>query len=307
MDDFIDQIAQEGQKVEGTKAYFVNKNLESVPFSQEYYRQLTGKAGNASYIDGGNAVLINSGALSVQYIRVAAVQFENGKRAGIQRKECYLVVRAEMQDKLRYVANVYPVEGEWDTAFVFDAVENGSTVPIETVGEMVRRLSELDLALNQNGLVVLDGTLEARFKGEEERLQILSGKDVVAVAKTSTLLTDAGTLFTALLAHHAPAGIWEYYPVANGPFFMRFCKFHEASKHIFRVDSFREIGLDVLVENSRDVIFPGYPYGLVLVDRVARVSNREQELLRAKLLARTGKAVERQLSSSDAHRILDSA
>ena len=44
--------------------------------------------------------------------------------------------------------------------------------------------------------------------------------------------------------------------------------------------------LTVLVENSQDKLFLGYPYGLILADKKARISNDEISYYRIKLESR---------------------
>lgn len=304
----MENIIREGQRVAGTKAHFFNKDYSGVEFSKKNFSALTGIAGDAVYIDGGNATLLVSGSLSVHYIRIASVLFEQGKRSKMTRRECYVVVRAAKKNHtIEYYAETYPVTGTWQKSWSFTAQDKNGRRPIEAVAEIIRRISELDEAIKAEAqLIVLDGTLEYRTAEEQQKIEALANKNIVAVAKTSTLLTDEGTLYSALLAHHAPNGTWQYYPVAKAPIHIRFCKFHELSTHIFRVDSFHDNELSTIVENSRDVLFPGYPYGLIMADRVARVSERETEMLRARLFARAGPAIEQALRGSDAHTILDS-
>ena len=65
-----------------------------------------------------------------------------------------------------------------------------------------------------------------------------------------------------------------------------------------------------LAANSRDLSFPGYPYGLVDADELARVRRNEKEALKAlfaSALAEKGswERVRSHLSAVDAHDILD--
>ncbi|MFB6199017.1 MAG: hypothetical protein ABEI52_12245, partial [Halobacteriaceae archaeon] len=60
---------------------------------------------------------------------------------------------------------------------------------------------------------------------------------------------------------------------------------------------------------SDDPVFPGYPYGLIEADRLARVSHDEAAAKRTRLQSAFGKdweRVEKRLHTRDAHDILDS-
>src|SRR3989344_3694312 len=63
-----------------------------------------------------------------------------------------------------------------------------------------------------------------------------------------------------------------------------------------------------LISNSKDYIYPGYPYGLMLVDRLARVSNQEILNLKVYLETKLGKDWEKIKfleNSINAHQLLD--
>ena len=65
--------------------------------------------------------------------------------------------------------------------------------------------------------------------------------------------------------------------------------------------------LSLLEDNSRDYSFPGYPYGLVKADQIARVSNHEKEYLRSKIMFSLGddRQIAQCLKAMDAHDVLD--
>ena len=66
--------------------------------------------------------------------------------------------------------------------------------------------------------------------------------------------------------------------------------------------------LGELAGQANDAVFPGYPYGLILTDKFARVSNEEREYLLTIFQAKSGKLwnkIKKQLSVINAHSILD--
>ena len=94
------------------------------------------------------------------------------------------------------------------------------------------------------------------------------------------------------------------------PFFI---KLNNKAEYVFRLDIFKEQKFDinevlsVLVDNSNDLTFPGYPYGLLLSDRFARVSNEEKEYLRTLLQSKIGNKWSKlsKYVNLDVHEILD--
>ena len=64
----------------------------------------------------------------------------------------------------------------------------------------------------------------------------------------------------------------------------------------------------LLMKNSTDPVFLGYPYGLIEADKSARVSNKESEYLKTIFLVKAGKQLKKisqYFKSTDAHSILD--
>jgi len=89
---------------------------------------------------------------------------------------------------------------------------------------------------------------------------------------------------------------------------------HEKSRHIFRLEIYREQkeklkeAISLLADNCKDPVFLGYPYGLIEADRNARISNNEKGMLRTFFSVKFGKdweRIEETLTSVDAHEVLD--
>jgi hypothetical protein len=138
-----------------------------------------------------------------------------------------------------------------------------------------------------------------------------------ALGKTSSIFTENGNLLSAVLSSISSRDSWLYYPIAdienhNHKADIFFAKFHEKSRHIFRLEIFNaqktkaEQVINELAGNCADPIFIGYPYGLIEADRIARVSNNEKESLKTMLLVKLkNRNIEKYLSASNAHEILD--
>ena len=180
----------------------------------------------------------------------------------------------------------------------------GERAAISSVANMARRLAELKLASRMAmrvDYVVLDGTLDVKYPSEEKYRRAL-GEKVCALAKSCSLFTTCGNNPVVLLRALSPLPeCWSYH-VDEQIYFVRL---HAKSRHIFRFEGCCEV-LGYLAQNSCDALFLGYPYGLILVDKMARVSNVERDGLRMKLLLRDeNREFVDYLNAMNAHDILD--
>ncbi len=215
---------------------------------------------------------------------------------------------------------------------------------ISVVGAAARRFAEwvalarlIDEELGPGDLVVRDGTLQTALRNEAGaarkafKAAEIGGVVLTAVAKTSTLFTSTGVSLTAAVEELAigsglGSSCWYYHPIVRNDHpehraEIFACRLHPMSSHVFRAEILREQARAMSEEEvarafgelragSRDLSFPGYPYGLVDVDEAARVRRGEAEVLGALLssaLAEVGawERVRRRRSATDAHDILD--
>jgi hypothetical protein len=194
------------------------------------------------------------------------------------------------------------------------------------MGNIARRILELKMAAEaaeneKDAVIVLDGTLEAVFEGEDRYLQRLydsaekNRNIVVALAKTNTVLATDGRLFAETLENNSPNGAWRYWNVAEissekHRAELEFVKLHEKSKHVFRLEVYKkrakdaEKAVNTLAMTANDVTFPGYPYGLIITDRIARVSEADAEYLMARNIE-SEKKFKGGINALNAHEILD--
>ena len=216
-------------------------------------------------------------------------------------------------------------------------------VDISVVGAAARRFAEwlvlaglVERELGKGDIAVRDGTLQTAVRNESgpasKAFSAALEKGVVlsALAKTSTLFTSSGISLLAavekLSRDGGRKGCWYYHPLVRNEHpehraEIFACRLHPSSKHVFRFEVLREqarrmgtaeLGrvFSELAANSRDLSFPGYPYGLVDADELARVRRNEKEALKAlfaSALAEKGswERVRSHLSAVDAHDILD--
>lgn len=216
--------------------------------------------------------------------------------------------------------------------------------PISRVLSVARVFSEWRFSsfiareeLRENDVLVRDGTLqtsvtnERKYANEAYDSALEKGVYFTSLSKTSTLFTSTGLpLFSAIdvLSESSPlkGNSWYYNPVVqitqpDHRAEMFAVKLHPQSEYVFRFEvlkdqatkaKFEEIELIIsaLAENSKDIGFPGYPYGLIDADRFARVSATDQTVNEFQFRAsisqkKVWQKISKFVKSSDAHEILN--
>lgn len=212
---------------------------------------------------------------------------------------------------------------------------------ISRVASIARRFGEWNFAthvveneLKEGDILVADGSLESAFTNEPKYLRQLfsAGKKqkvvITGLSKTSRLFTDGGlSLLGAVqqIAESVPYAEW-FMPLAfsnsmNHEAAIFAVKLHRSSERVFRYeiqrDQFKELEevdiqqiMSQLTKNSKDISFPGYPYGLVDADTFGRVREEEVTHYQAILMSEISKAGKwkkfaRHLHAIDAHDYLN--
>lgn len=280
------------------------------PFSQDNFQEIKSSAEKKTiaFIDGGQAEIINTGNFCLSFIRVFAVVLKGTQRTAQFSNEFYLFTKSVFQNNdLLYVSKIYPLttkiidEKDLTLSSLDSSIRVGQErAPIAKIANMARRFAELALARRISAdYLLLDGTSELTFKGEDKYLVL--GNNVAALAKTSSLFTSNGSNPVVLLNQFGGEGCWTY--LVNEE--TSFVKLHPQAQHVFRFEGSRDI-LPYLIANCTDAVFLGYPYGLILADRMARVSNTEKKAFITRfLLKKENEKIKKYLSATNAHDILD--
>jgi hypothetical protein len=316
----------------GYNSFFIDKKNFNPIIKSETCRKK-----KIAFIDGGNAEIIGSTDFSVQFIRTYCCVFEGCSKVDEIKNEFFILAESfAKNDDVSYGIKIYPVSGNLlseDNDFSINSMdekitEGGRRAKIAKAGEIARRIAEIKLAEyiveNEKAqALVFDGTLECAF-GEEEHLDriyenaLIKEITVCALAKTTNLFTGSGKNALSCIFRMHKDGIWQYNNIAEIDSSVKehkadisIAKLNEKSRHCFRFEIFnrqkdkRDDILSCLADNSRDLSFPGYPYGLIKADRSARVSNKEKEYLKSMFLAKAGKEIIENMISSDAHDVLN--
>ncbi len=343
MEEIINFLKGEISSVEAGKP-IVTENNKSYTISKSNFFPLYSWVSSkpVSFIDGGSSIFIDSPSLCAGFVRVVCVVMENKKTTKILSNEIFVIARAKVEnERVIYETINFSTKNTTEkiNGIKIDSLDPSLTgsqerFPLSKMVDISRRFLELKIAkkatekTKDKGIVVIDGSLKAFYPGESEFLEELftAGKNnnvlITALAKTSVGLTTCGDTLNAALHRCADMSEWFYYPayVLEEETYkadVYFAKFHEKSDYIFTVDIYKEQGKDAdlqkvlgfLAYYSKDAFFPGYPYGLVKADQLARVSHRETDALVTRLSALDAKLFEMMrpyMNSFNAHSVLDS-
>ena len=223
-------------------------------------------------------------------------------------------------------------------------IRQGFGLPnIETFGGVAMRFAEwtyarkfIDSELDKGDVFVRDGSLQAGYTGEsilaENLYQTAINNDVIVtgLSKTCRLITGTGNSLNSAINYFGnkkfPDVAWYFHPIyritkAQEKADLYFVKLHKNSVYSFRFDILLDqaknmsqeecdIIISNLANNSNDLSYPGYPYGLIKVDQMAAVGIRELELQKIQILAEFDphnyeSFILPRLRSVDAHSILN--
>jgi hypothetical protein len=276
-----------------------------------------------AFVDGGNLEIFRSPSLSLFFNRVYYTIYRENKRISNRLFEFFTLISAEnsvnkivFKADLHFTKNKLPIEEFYFDSFDPSLVKGEKRAEISSVGDTVRRLAELSAAKDIDAdFVVLDGTLEAIYPYEKEIIESIKSP-LFGLSKTTSLLTKNGGTAVALLKGFTERDTWKYHlgkgNEKNHDVNIYFLKLNYKSEYILRFETTKKDVADevisILVENSKDPVFLGYPYGLIEVDKFARVSKKEKETLQLQLMVLFGKHGEKikpYLNSLNAHDILD--
>ncbi|MBI5066077.1 hypothetical protein HZA97_07605 [Candidatus Woesearchaeota archaeon] len=254
------------------------------------------------FVDGGNGEIIGGVNFSVQLIKIYWSVYQDNKRIKKNLDEFLILVNLKNSEGIFYEVTFFDKKD----AFVFEAFENKHLIKPSVIAEKIRKIFEIKACnkLLDCDFIVRDGDLEFDDFDKvhyEELLETCKEKKVVlaGLSKTSTILCDNSQSASVVLSKLAKLSKW-YYKCDDNRFFVRM---HKKSRYVFRLDisEFSEELIELLAKNSVDLIFPGYPYALIDVDKMARVNKDELERMKLYLLTKYEKDFDQHMASVDMH------
>ena len=294
-------------KINDNEILFDDINKKSIKIKKENHKKIISINTNKSiaFVDGGNLEIIKTPALSLFFNRIYYCIYKKNKRVDKKRIEFYSLITS---DEKNISSTCYPkiIKDYSFDPFDKDLITSHRRLSVSKVGNFIRRLAELKTSLEINSdFVVLDGSLDYVHKYEKEIINDFN--NIAGLSKTISLITKNGLSVAGYLNKINNKETWYYKAKDN----LYFIKLHKNSKYVFRLDYPKndlDVLLSLLIENSKDPIFLGYPYGLIEADKFARVSKKEAEILKLNIktkLKKDYKEIEPHLNSMNSHYILD--
>jgi hypothetical protein len=275
--------------------YSIDKNIN-------YHNLISEKKGKLIFIDGGNNEIFSAPSFNLSLIKTTTIFFEDGKKTKTIINECYLLSEKEKTIILKKNNN-----------FPWLNVKFNEKNP-----EIFRRINEINLAnelfkSNKDAYIILDGSLNQQFKNNEEEKIILNliknnNVNLIGLIKTNRETYKTSSLY-GHINNNLPINIWYTEIFKKNDINYCYTKLHKKSRYIFKIESFKnniKSFLELLINNSNDPIFQGYPYGLILADKFAKVTNNEVNLIKTKLLKLiNNKSIEIELNALNIHDKID--
>lgn len=216
----------------------------------------------------------------------------------------------------------------------------GQIADISRVATMSRVLTEWNCAkfvaenIRELDMIVMDGNLRTWYTNEKKYannlFEVANERDVIitGLSKTSRLMTTNSQSLLGSIERYAKSNLphqeW-YIPIAqisrddhNATIFI--VKLNRNSNHAFRFEIMHDQYVKLkeneineifsqISKNSRDLTFPGYPYGLIDADHYARISEEEAKGYKVMFLSQIAKNSKADSFASihavDAHDILN--
>jgi hypothetical protein len=321
-DELIEEVIKNLNKSLIDKGSFIKiNNSEPVKINKSSFHEIKefDVEEKIIFIDGGNAEILTAPNFSLQIIRVYYTIYLENKRIENKNYEFYLLISSfDKKGELFFKTQIFGdklIENFEISSFDKTIIQGINRGDISFIGNIARRFAELNLAKKfKNEIIILDGSLELKYQGEQELLEELYKNDIIGISKTCELFTDKGNSAFSLLRDLQPKNEWYCYPIVKSKekYDTLFVKLNEKSDYIFRIDfsclEKLEKILSLLKSNSKDPIFLGYPYGLIEADKFARISNKELELLKTRFIIKAGKdwgKINEFLKAKDGHSVLD--
>lgn len=290
------------------------KFLSFTPKYKKFNKRISNKS--IIFIDGGNNSIYETPNINLSIIKSAGIEYINNNKKRKFKKEYFCLIKKE---KKGFEINLIDIINKnLKKNFFFDNKKNNLNEIVEKIRMKIEKETILELSeiLEEGSIVILDGTIK-RLK-EIDEIIIKKNIMLIGLIKTNKILDIDGKDILQKIRELSPNHLWTcYIPSKNDRLKNYIVKLNEKSQHLFRFEilkkqiqlaDFNKI-FGIIASNSTDPLFLGYPYGLILADKYARVSNLEISINKIKFEKTIGKSFKlfknRNLSLN-AHEILDS-
>ena len=268
-------------------------------------------------VDGGDAVILDSGPWIISKIRVAFTEY-CGKRIKEGKKEYLLLVSFSDKGISFETSSKDNVD---ELLPDFNALK-GLKLPVDRILEippLVRKYSEymtaLKLAQDSKKLVIMDQLLESELNPDflnEAGIKVLQHENIAGIAKTSRIRTAEGRSLLGYLNERSSKLKTLWYYITDSSKFIDMCaKLDIHSKYIYRIQMSAKAKpekiLGIISDYSKDSLIIGYPYPLIRADSIARIPEHERRREERILKAQSFKFLNYDSNSENFHSLMDKA
>lgn len=317
----MDDMAEKMRSVVAEMDAHGPSDLDGNPITPDQFQRIKDcEPAKTAFVDGGNGVVKASAAFTASLNRVCFTMYEGERRIEARDAsfaEFFSFTEFKRRDKTFSETSLFPRAG--DEGLMPD--EDDLTANVASadqrsrIASLPRKFAEWKMAagaaigeLDSGDILVIDGSLQTGFEGNEakyarELYDMAEAKDVTlcGLSKTSMAMTKAGHL---LLPPIHKAGLES---LGRSKWFVSVgtqkdgddrghslvVRLHEESDYVFRLEILdkqysEETAARVaasLASNARDASIPGYPYGAIEADNVARVRRSHARAAENSLLA----------------------
>ena len=282
--------------------------LDGEPITPDMFLRISDcEPARTAFVDGGNAPVDESAAFVASLNRVCFTMYQGERRVepkgGSVAEFFSLTEFSRVEDKTRAETRLFPQAGESRWLPDEDDLASGvaSMDHRSRIASLPRKFAEWKAAasvaveeLDDGDMLVVDGPLQTGFEGNEAKyarelydMAEAKGVTLCGLSKTSRAMTKAGRLLIPPIHRvgleklgrtrwFVPVGVEKGGDDRGHSLVARL---HEESDYVFRIeildkqynDDTAERVVASLAANSRDASIPGYPYGAIEADNVARV------------------------------------
>lgn len=276
----INFIKSHEEKSDG-KIFAISKNYVGVPLSKNHFKKIVEKKeGELFAIDGGCAIIADGGGWIIAKIRVGVVGFDGNKKI-YEKKSDYTATIVHQK-------NDFNILLENSNGKIENLLPKFKNIDIEELPAKIMKILEwleCEQLCNKNTNIVMDGALEPDNEKEKEIIENIekSKSTIIGFCKTSRIRTNTGRSLLGVINTLGDKK-WYYYPIFENEMLIRtiITKLNKHAKFCNKVQLFKKTHdfnkiLNILAYFASDSEMLGYPYPLVKVDKIARITSFEKK------------------------------
>jgi hypothetical protein len=277
-----------------------NSNLINI---KNFSELRTFPLGIAYFVDGGHQEIFSKGDQSFYLLRFAYVKFNETKRVEQKVFETFIKINTscpfnfEFSKELPFFKSSSYIINNRDLI----NCKNIQDCDVEAFINRIRRIMELKLSIdiikkmNEGEMIVLDGSIypnDYDFEEIKDLVDLVPKKkiELIGFSKNSLIKSNSGSILNEEIltfSKNINFNKWvciDVFSESSLNINTSYAYLHPLSDFCFRIDHLSNpiLPLERLSSNSSDGSFLGYPYGLIIVDKLARVKNEEKAYIYSK-------------------------